>query len=297
MIINWKVPRINARTLSGFVVFVLSVMVAAAIPVSVHPEDDSSAPSKTASDPAPALAPHPATAPGQSATLMPDGHWLLVGGSEHPGQLQVFDPLLNRTDDLPLELSQPRSGHSATLLSDGTVLIFGGVDAYGTILDTAERYDPTAAAVVSLGRIGLEPRAYHTAMVLTDGRVLIVAGEGANQELSTDTELYNPTSKEVTVHPQQLEQPRLQPAAALMPDGTVLISGGTDQEQKPVSSAGVFNPLDETLTSIDADSAQQRAASLTTRRPRASSIVSRPQGPRIAPSMRRSPCASILGWL
>lgn len=230
--------------------------------MSVPPEGPLSAPSSTAQGPL--LAPHPATAAGQSATLMPDGRWLLVGGTEHPGALQIFDPLAEQTEDLPLQLSAPRSGQTASLLPDGSVLIFGGVGRDGNVLSTAERYDPVASTLTSLGDIGLEARAYHTATVLTDGQLLLLGGEGAQSRLLPDGQLFDPATHAVTALNAPLPIPEIGGAASLLSNGAVLLWGGTDLTQKAVATGALFNPADSSLVPIGAEEAQALASTLTT---------------------------------
>ncbi|MGH8446801.1 MAG: kelch repeat-containing protein, partial [Solimonas sp.] len=116
----------------------------------------------------------PAHVPGQSATRLADGRWLLVGGSRDPGSIVTLNALGAPDRSTALKLQQPRMGHTATLLPDGSVLIFGGTSSRGSVLDTAERYDPAGATVSAIGGIGLLPRSGHTATVLADGNLLVV---------------------------------------------------------------------------------------------------------------------------
>jgi len=68
----------------------------------------------------------PATAPGQSATLMPDGRWLVLGSESRGGKAiarAMFVSPDGKPQLVPGHLFTGRTGHSATLLPDGTVLI------------------------------------------------------------------------------------------------------------------------------------------------------------------------------
>jgi hypothetical protein len=129
-----------------------------------------------------------ALAPGQTATLMPDGRWLLIGGRGHDGRPSPTAHLRDArgasgqaaaAQPLPSQLQQAREGHTATLLPDGTVFVFGGVGASGDPLDTAELYRPSSQQFEPLAVKGLTARAHHTATLLTDGRVLLVGGASA----------------------------------------------------------------------------------------------------------------------
>src|SRR6266705_827609 len=69
----------------------------------------------------------PAHAAGQSATLLPDGRWILVGGTASgavTGAISIAGS--SGAQPLALQLQFPRTGHSATVLPDGRVFVFGG---------------------------------------------------------------------------------------------------------------------------------------------------------------------------
>src|SRR5262249_27979772 len=52
---------------------------------------------------------------GQSATLLPDGRWLLIGGERTPGLVQIRG-LDGTTVTLPVSPITPRARHTATVL-------------------------------------------------------------------------------------------------------------------------------------------------------------------------------------
>ena len=66
----------------------------------------------------------PTVAKGQSATLLPDGRWMLVGGL-NDGEPQNSISVGNGTSFQPFSasLQVARSGQSATVLPNGTVLV------------------------------------------------------------------------------------------------------------------------------------------------------------------------------
>jgi RHS repeat-associated protein len=206
---------------------------------------------------------HPPTAPGQSATLLPDGRWLLVGGTLHPEKLQVLDIIQNSLEDIPAHLSVPRSGHTANLMPDGTVLILGGIGTDGAVVGQAEQLDVVSNVVTALGNLGLEARAYQSAIVLADGRLLIVGGVGSNQEPVLDAEIYNPGAHGVEVLAHGIDGARLGPSAALTLGGSVVLWGGTDASGRPLASALEFDPSNEKFAAADASSLQRWAQSLS----------------------------------
>src|SRR2546428_1667371 len=119
---------------------------------------------------------------GQTATLLPDGRWLILGGQAGGRVLAraaVQDPGSGTIVALPNGLQHARAWHTATTLPDGTVLIVGGVDASGRVVETTEQFDPDTLTFQMVTGLAVMPRAYHTATLLTDGPVLIPGG-GSN---------------------------------------------------------------------------------------------------------------------
>jgi hypothetical protein len=78
-----------------------------------------------------------------TATLMPSGTVLIVGGEDAAGtsttEVQLLDPSSGELTPTGA-LGTARTGHTATLLQDGRVLVTGGTDAKGNALVTAELY-------------------------------------------------------------------------------------------------------------------------------------------------------------
>jgi hypothetical protein len=130
--------------------------------------------------------------PGQSATLMPDGRWLLLGGQGPNGPVAggaFFDPKTGNTSNAPWRLGQARAWHTATLLPDGAILVIGGRGAGAQVLGTAELFDVPTQAFYPVANTGLTARFQHTATLLTDGFLLIAGGVGANGRLLAQGEL------------------------------------------------------------------------------------------------------------
>src|SRR6185437_15777210 len=146
-------PKVTARMLRRASVSAISIVAVVVVAVLLaplgHSQEPTTAGASSASLAQPTLS-RPAIEPGQSATVLTDGRWLLIGGTAHPGELRVFDPARSTTTDLPIQLAEPRSGHTATLMPDGTVLVVGGKTTNGWVTIDAEQFDPNTGSLVSL---------------------------------------------------------------------------------------------------------------------------------------------------
>jgi hypothetical protein len=125
-----------------------------------------------------------------TATLLPDGRVLVVGGGTGPDWIdgfwvvtlaELYDPVAGTFSAAG---TSAHDYHTATLLQNGRVLIAGGEAGWGPgayyvtepqITQGAELYDTVTGDFRSTGAM-TEARESHTATLLKDGRVLI-AGE------------------------------------------------------------------------------------------------------------------------
>src|SRR5437667_341055 len=148
-------------------------------------------------------------------------------------QVEQLDPLV-----------VPRTGHAATVLADGRVLITGGRDGAGTIVATAEIFDPATETSTAVGAL-VTARVSHTATLLPNGRVLIAGGTGAIGSLSS-SEIFDPANPGAAfrVLSATMGAPRAGHTATLLKDGTVLIAGGD-----VAGTAEIFDPTTETFSS------------------------------------------------
>jgi hypothetical protein len=183
-----------------------------------------------------------------TATLLPDGTVLVVGGEDAHylvnASAEIYDPVASAWSAPRTLPVSPRSRHTATLLASGQVLIAGGFDIVTGVLTplaSTELYDPvlhvstvtnpdgsTTTTTTGQDFTAAAPMAAthdaHTATRLADGRVL-VAGGG-----TTQAELYDPATAAWTT---QGATGALHAghAAVLLADGEVLVVGGTQSAQ------------------------------------------------------------------
>ena len=192
-----------------------------------------------------------------TATLLPDGKVLVVGGENllylvEP-TAEVYDPAANTWTLTRLAPISPRSQHTATLLPSGLVLVAGGfdiIDGVLTPLSTAELYDPVlhTTSTTDLNGVttttitgGLEftattPMAFthygQSATRLADGHVVIVGGNTSQTELfDATTATWTTQGATAATHSSH--------GAVLLADGRLLVVGGTQFAQP---TAELFDP-------------------------------------------------------
>jgi hypothetical protein len=199
---------------------------------------------------------------GHTATLLPGGKLLVVGGVKSAGAgtaaADLFDPAsATWTSMAPMNVM--RSSHTATLLADGRVLVAGGstvssVAAKGYVNDaSAEIYDPVANTWTATPPM-TAARAHHTATLLPDGTVLVYGGENLLYLVGATAEIYDPVANTWTATRVAPISPRSQHTATLLPSGLVLISGGFDivlGVLTPLNSAELYDPVLHTTTTTD----------------------------------------------
>jgi Bacterial Ig-like domain (group 3)/Galactose oxidase, central domain/Bacterial Ig-like domain (group 2) len=187
---------------------------------------------------------------GHTATLLPNGKVLIVGGQDVNNNIlasaELYDPSTGTFTTTANSLAAPRRDHTATLLPNGTVLIAGGLQytANGGIsLHSAEIYDPSAGTF-TFGGVMRQDHYSHTATLLNTGMVLI---EGGNHLLTagggglSGNELYDPATK-TFAFTGNLNSPRSFPSTTLLGDGTLLAIGGNGTSGYSLPSSEIFNP-------------------------------------------------------
>ncbi|MDG4825801.1 hypothetical protein O7635_28470 [Asanoa sp. WMMD1127] len=177
-----------------------------------------------------------------TATPLPDGRVLLVGGCATDGcggttaESEIFAG--GRFGAGP-PLAEPRFNHTATALADGRVLVAGGFPS--------ETAGPSGTAeIFAGGRFGpavplTAPRANHTATRLRDGRVLLAGGVSGRSALAS-AEVFDGTGFRAVA---AMPDARSRHGAALLADGRVLVvggQGGTAHGDRLLDTALLYDP-------------------------------------------------------
>jgi RHS repeat-associated protein len=228
------------RRIRRYIAWTFAFAAVTAAPLEwAHADSSGAAPLLAVSDP---TGMPPVTAPGQQATLLPDGRWLLTGGEidgEPSNRIAVYSN--SQTTPLPATLISARSGHSATVLTNGTVFIFGGTGADGQLVQGSEIVDPLNDTVTSQAAAGLTPRTQHSATLLTNGAILITGGRDANDEALSSVQLWDPLRQIAPVE-SSLVVARFAHEAELLASGEGLVWGGRSTRGQPLTNGEIYNP-------------------------------------------------------
>jgi hypothetical protein len=159
-----------------------------------------------------------------TATLLPDGRVLVIGGTGPDGtyaSAELWDPDTTTTSHAGT-LRTGRAGHASVLLPDGQVLVVGGRDVTGDGVGITELWNPSTRGFREAATF-LDKPPNVTATRLLDGRVLMAGAwifPGGFRGVSVRPYPSGP-AEDTT-----MSQPREGHAATLLPDGNVLITGG-----------------------------------------------------------------------
>jgi hypothetical protein len=197
-----------------------------------------------------------------TATLLPDGRVLIVGGMAENGvflnSAEVYEP--KRGTFLVTDNMQSRRvEHTATLLPNGNVLIAGGIAGRAReggpgVVASTEIYDPATGHFIA-GPMMNNPRTAHAAVLLPNNKVLVIGGLDNHDAPLASAEIYDLASNRFTATA-SMHSARITRSAVLLQDGRVLVTGGDNGR-----SAEVYDPAAATWLSVgDTISVRQKHA-------------------------------------
>jgi hypothetical protein len=195
-----------------------------------------------------------------SATVLPSGQVLVVGGEDENSTVRATAELitLDPFQVIELALPEPVTHHTATLLKNGQVLIAGGGGDMGSFYPSTHvtahcwLFDPTALTFTATGALNTA-RSHHTATLLDDGRVLVAGGgigtlkSGAQfATVTAGAELFDPATQTWT-QAGAMSTGRVFHTASLLPNGHVLIAAGVNEAAVDFTSVDDFDPVSATF--------------------------------------------------
>lgn len=208
---------------------------------------------------------------GSTATLLPNGKWLLLGGRTPNrltavNQARIYDPNARTLTTLTTGLKIARAFHTATLLADGKVLVLGGLGKTGALVDGIELFDPETS-LSTVAKLNLKPRANHRATLLVDGNVLVSGGVDAEGMTLSEVVVIDPISNTAQPLSIMLDTPRRNHLSALLPDHQVIIWGGIGKDGEPFHHGQLYQPGESLFHPYDSADTSKLLAELTSHEP------------------------------
>ncbi|WP_085695204.1 MULTISPECIES: kelch repeat-containing protein [unclassified Pseudomonas] len=207
-----------------------------------------------------------------SATVLPDGDVLVVGGTNgmepaswltdgtrgasgqvpwhHLGQglsgalsdVERYSPSNNAWTRVAV-LPGPRLGHRAVCLNSGQVMVIAGSGAVGSI-NGVELYSPATDQWVAAATLET-PRFAHTATLLDSGHVMVCGGNHQSQgqgQVLASVEIYDPVTNRWRAAA-DVPFARMDHTATLLASGKLLVLGGySAQLNAAIDDASLFDP-------------------------------------------------------
>ncbi len=174
-----------------------------------------------------------------TATLLPDGRVLVVGGrgDKVNAVAELFDPQRGSFTETG-SLATARYKHTAGLLPDGRVLVAGGSDErdWSGSLNSAEIYDSETGKFSPVSsRISARFKLPQEAVATRSGELLIAGG-------SSRVELFDPRAGKFVAATGEISGPWHFMSETRLQDGRVLFAGGYANDDRATSQAWIFKP-------------------------------------------------------
>ena len=191
-----------------------------------------------------------------TASLLPDGRVLLVGGQSGPGAVntvaEVYDPGTETFAELS-SLPQPRNSHMAISLPDGRVVLAGGNGPGGVGLTAVAIFDAVDDTFTLID--SLTSARWQAGIELLDDRTVLVAGGFGPGQTPLDTaEIIEvpPAPGSICSAVLTMCSPRWAHTSTTLSDGPVLVAGGSISGSAagsgPISGADLYDPTTELFT-------------------------------------------------
>lgn len=189
-----------------------------------------------------------------TATVMPDGNVVVVGGYQNGSYLNSVEVYYSTsaTWSYLAPIPEARALHTAALLSNGKLLVAGGVNGTG-VLSTAWIYDPIANSWSAAAGM---PYKVHSAgsALLSNGDVLITGGDNGFGELDTALRYVFASNSWLTTEfylsAGGAKQGRLNHTTTLLPNGEVMVAGGATADGNTITDVQLFHPSANVWTEL-----------------------------------------------
>jgi hypothetical protein len=176
-----------------------------------------------------------------SATLLPDGRVLIVGGLSVDASYQfaeIFDPATETFSVFAAVDNRERGLHATAQLPDGTVLVLGGETEATRPVAWVTQFGGNGGTSQILANL-VQPRTLVEGAVSRDGRVFLFGGEIGPGNLTTNTaEAYSAATGGMPIA--SLPGPRVGHTTTRLTDGRFLIAGGEDADGRFVQSVLLY---------------------------------------------------------
>jgi hypothetical protein len=180
---------------------------------------------------------------GHTATTLPDGRIVLIGGFPGEGSsvlasIDVVDASSGRLRAAG-QLLQARGGHATAALPDGRLLVAGGWVSPHRYTAKVEIVDPRTWTVTRGPDLPWAGDALD-AVTLDDGRVLVTGGQVRPGVATASAAVYEPVTGAWEAA-DAMTTPRFKHFSLRLDDGRVLVIGGTIDDQRLLATTELFD--------------------------------------------------------